>query len=110
MQKFNWSSVPIGFATRLRLDQDLREKLASTVPNYVLPDAARTYYCSQLVVGCLNDADLLGPAQALETITPTGLYQLLVRRQWRDVSDIYRCVPETDRYLHMIMDRMNAIL
>jgi hypothetical protein len=99
-KKGNWSSVPIDFATRLGLDQELREKLTSTVPNYVLPNAARTYYCSQLAVGCLAEADLIRPDSALEAITPTGLYELLTR-EWRDVSDIYRCAPNPDRYLHM---------
>ena len=65
------------------LDAALREQIQTT-----LPDTARTYYCSQLVVTCLIVSSLLPDNVATEFITPTGPFQLLLNRNWTDRSSV----------------------
>jgi hypothetical protein len=97
--KSNGSSSPTDFATRIALEEELREKIASTLPSYVLPEAARSYYCSQLAVEFLLELSWLESDPALDTATPTGLFHLLLQ-QWHDVTDLYRCAPDPVKYLH----------
>jgi hypothetical protein len=98
--KVDWTSFPIDLATRIDIDDALREQTEGMFPDYALPDLARTYFCSRLILACLRIAELLPANVATEMTTPTGLYQLLTDREWTDVSTHYRCTPDTEHYLH----------
>lgn len=100
-RKLAWTSVPNDLATRLGINDDLRKRVEAMMPEFMLPDAARTFFCSELVVVCLRAAKLLPDDAGTERITPTGLDHLLTNRGWTDVSSLYQCQPDTDTYLHM---------
>jgi hypothetical protein len=95
---FNWTSIPIDIATKIDLGAKSREQIAAMLPKCALPDAARTYYCSQLAICSLQACELFPPNVATDLTLPTGLYRLLHDRGWHDVTHIYRCGPEPKSY------------
>jgi hypothetical protein len=99
--KFDWTSAPIDLSTRIGVDREFRKRVEERLLDYSLPDAARTYFCSQAVIKCLKIAELVPNDLATDLTTPSGLYRLLVDRKWLDVSVFYRCAPDVKRYLHM---------
>jgi hypothetical protein len=86
---FNWSSRPEDLATKMGVDAELRAKIEKDLPNYVLKLKSRTYFCSQLVASLLKVAGMLTTTDNLDQVTPTGLYNLLIRRsaEWSDVTE-----------------------
>ncbi len=99
--KSDWTSMPNDLGTRLDLSPDLRNQISTTLPNFKLVDVPRTYYCSQLVIAGLTEANSLSQEGPSEATTPTGLYKILLDQNWEDVSEAYRCSPDADRYHHM---------
>jgi hypothetical protein len=76
----NLSSWPSDFATRVGVETSLRESLEARFPDFVLHEAARTYFCSQFVLHYLRITGLCEPDTGTETATPSGLHQLLLDR------------------------------
>jgi hypothetical protein len=91
------TSTPIDFSTRLALDEDLRGKITDMHPDFILPEIARTYFCSQLAIDCLQAANVL-TEDGGHVLTPTGLFALLCGN-WLDVTEVYRSAPNPDYYL-----------
>ena len=100
--KVNWTSRASDLAALADLSPELRENIAARFPNYALPAATRTYFCSQLVITCLELAGMLSPDKTTELTTPTGLYQLLESNDWTDVTKLYA---SADREAYLGMQR-----
>jgi hypothetical protein len=83
---FDWRSTPMDVASKLGIDEDLRVKIARTMPTYVPQLEARTYFCSQLVAQLLQLAGLMDAGTIPDRITPTGLFARLRHAGWRDVT------------------------
>ena len=98
--KFNWTSKAMDLASMVDIDPELRRRVEEHLPNYSLPEAARTYFCSQLVAKCLEFAGLIPENTATPSTTPSGLYRILLDRKWIDVTTFYNWERDADRYLH----------
>jgi hypothetical protein len=96
--KINWSSIPIDLVSHF--SAEMRQSIATHFLDFVIPDVARTYFCSQLVIECLGLVELLSSNDTTTITTPSALYGKLHDRGWADVSDIYFCDPETELYLN----------
>jgi hypothetical protein len=83
---FDWSSPPDDLATKLGLDPDFRAKVAQTLPAYQFAFQTRSFFCSQLVVVLLWHAGLLDQRFQFERLTPSGLFDVLHRDNWADVT------------------------
>lgn len=99
--KLGGRSVPRDLATRVGLDVDLRNFILEKFPGIDIPRAAQTYFCSQLVIAVLKIVGLLPEETATDLTTPTGLCALLTEKGWTDVTKVYRCPPDTDRFFAM---------
>lgn len=99
--KFDWSSIPNDLATRIDIDPDLRTRIEKSLPDFSLPDAARTFFCSQAVIRCLRLSGIMPSDWGTDLVTPTGLYRLLVDHKWVDVSVLYRCAPDAKAFQNM---------
>jgi hypothetical protein len=96
--RIHLTSSAADLATHINVDDALRKQIEVMFPDYIPPDEARSFFCSQVVIPCLTQAGILTVDTATELTTPTGLYQLLSDRNWLDVSALYHCAPEVERY------------
>src|ERR1700687_2588125 len=78
------SAPPDHIAQMLRDAPEARIKFEKHLRAGKTASPANDYFCSQLVATLLWRAGLLGEPQ--ETITPCGLFDLLKRRGWGDVT------------------------
>lgn len=80
-----WTSHASDLATRMGVDDSLRQRVADQCPSVCLPES-RTFYCSQLAGDLLTHAGLAA-SDVVRTLTPTGLHHTLQRLGWRDVTE-----------------------
>jgi hypothetical protein len=106
--KFAWKSTPDDFATRIGIDQELRRQVEALIPNFAMPAAARTFFCSQLIIECLIATNLLDAGPIWDGVTPSGLFKLLAERKWVEVTERYLCAPDT-RYYHDMSPQTCAV-
>lgn len=85
--KLKLTSVPTDTATKLGLTEEFRKQLENQLPQYAVPEAARSFFCSQLVVLLLERLGLLSNDMDPAISTPTGLYKTLFEQNWNDVTD-----------------------
>jgi hypothetical protein len=79
------SSAPHDLAHEVAIDEELKARM--TVPSYAFPFESRTFFCSQLVIDVLKKANQSFTDQLPEKTTPTGLYRLLRKLGWKDVTE-----------------------
>jgi hypothetical protein len=96
--KMQLSSLPNDVATKLGLTDELLLQMKEELPQYVVPAAARTFFCSKLVVFCLELSRILSKQRQSELTTPTGLYRILVEDRWHDVTEDHYAKAAIDEY------------
>ncbi len=84
--RFDYASdAPFSF-DRLDFDEDTRRLLEEWAPQANSQMEARRYYCSEFVAEMLKSVGLIEDRTSTAVLTPAGLFALLLKLGWRDVT------------------------
>ena len=84
---FKTKGTADAFVQIFREKPDALDRIKAYLPPELIEHIGQDYFCSQLVMDVLLHAGMLGPADKRSPITPCGLHDLLIEKQWVDVQE-----------------------